>query len=213
MEVICQGCQTKLSIPDDRLPATGSVVAACPKCKAKIVIQAPGAQDESQGSGLYSESLLEGFEAGVSKALLLDDDPGRASQMEAVLDALGYRTSKPATLDEARGRLKFNHYDLVMLRQGYGLPQAGPEPGMSPFMADLNALPMTIRRKMFVVLVGPALHTGNRMEAFVASVNMVVAERDLADGSSLTKTLKTSLAENELFYKLLRDVLAGTGRA
>ena len=40
MEVVCESCQARFNVPDDKIPAGKSIRAACPKCKNKITIAA-----------------------------------------------------------------------------------------------------------------------------------------------------------------------------
>src|SRR5438132_9371808 len=40
MILTCIACSAKLSIPDGKIPRTGSVTVACPKCQQKIQVAA-----------------------------------------------------------------------------------------------------------------------------------------------------------------------------
>ena len=46
MEVVCESCQARFNVPEDKIPAGKSIRAACPKCKNKITI-APQQADAS----------------------------------------------------------------------------------------------------------------------------------------------------------------------
>ncbi len=203
MEIVCEGCGAKLSVPEEKLPAAGSAQAACPKCKARVVI--PAARAATAGPG-YSSGLLERFEEGVPTALVLYKDEGGARQVARAVEGLGYRASRAATVEEAKARIKFNAYGLVVMQEGFGAAADGP----SPMLAFFNLLPMTVRRQMFVALVGEAVATLDRMEAFVRSVNLVVSRADLP---GLGKILKNSIAEHEVFYGVFNETLRGLGRA
>ena len=43
MEVVCESCQARFNVPDDKIPAGKSIRAACPKCKNKLTIPAKDA--------------------------------------------------------------------------------------------------------------------------------------------------------------------------
>jgi hypothetical protein len=39
MEIICTGCNTKLNIPDEKLPKDQVVRINCPKCKTRLTVE------------------------------------------------------------------------------------------------------------------------------------------------------------------------------
>lgn len=206
MEIVCEGCGARLSIPDEKLPATGAAKVTCPKCKGKIIVGPRAAEAEAPEDSLaYSSGVLERFEEGVPAALVLFGQGEAARRVEESLGSLGYRVSLAASLQEAQARIKFNTYQLVVLQEGFG---AGGEGG-SPVLEFLNSLPMPVRRQIFVALIGARLATLDRMAAFVWSVNVTVSEADLPD---LEKILKNSIAEHELFYNVFNETLRGLGR-
>lgn len=51
MNIICDSCQGKFSIPDDKIPEDRSATTTCPRCKSKIVIQP---KQKSSGEGLQA---------------------------------------------------------------------------------------------------------------------------------------------------------------
>ena len=207
MEIVCEGCGARLSIPDEKLPATGAAKVTCPKCKGKIIVGPKAAEPQSgpEDSLAYSSGVLERFEEGVPAALVLFGQGEAARRAEEALSALGYRVSLAANVQEAQARIKFNTYQLVVLQEGFG---ASGE-GRNPVLDFLNSLPMPVRRQMFVALVGGQLATLDRMAAFVRSVNLTVSEADLP---GLEKILKNSIAEHELFYNVFNETLRGLGR-
>jgi len=204
VEVVCTGCGAKLSVAEDRLPATGAAQATCPKCKAKVTIARPAGK-APEAPAAYPPGWLERFEEGVRFALVLHDDDDTARLIGQALVELGYRISRAQTLEEAQARIKFNTYHVVVMQQGFG----GGNGEGGPVLAFLNTLAMSQRRQMFVALLGAGLISADRMEAFVRSVNLTVAEADLP---SLGKILKNSIAEHELFYKVFNETLQGLGR-
>jgi predicted Zn finger-like uncharacterized protein len=42
MEIICNNCQSKFRVPDEKIPAGKRATVACPKCKGKISLGSPG---------------------------------------------------------------------------------------------------------------------------------------------------------------------------
>ncbi len=41
MDIICENCQSKFKIPDEKIPQGKTATLPCPKCKNKIAIKAP----------------------------------------------------------------------------------------------------------------------------------------------------------------------------
>jgi hypothetical protein len=202
MEIVCESCGARLSIDEGKLPPGATVQATCPRCQAKLRLEVrPPAEPEG-----YSAQMLERYEEGVSLALVLHEDDETANLVGQELVSFGYRISRAHAVAEACARIKLNTYDLIVLQDRFGAA-AGC---LSPVLAHLNALPMVVRRKMFVVLAGEKLTTGDRMEAFVRSVNLTVADAELG---GLSKLLKNSIAEHELFYRLFHETALGLGRA
>ena len=39
MEIVCQNCQSKFNLPDQKIPADRSASLPCPKCKNKDIIE------------------------------------------------------------------------------------------------------------------------------------------------------------------------------
>ena len=66
MEITCDSCQSKLKIPDEKIPADKVASFACPKCKGKITIT-PGQEKDPSSSDEASGELKDlGFEGGIS---------------------------------------------------------------------------------------------------------------------------------------------------
>jgi hypothetical protein len=68
---------------------------------------------------------------------------------------------------------------------------------------------MSMRRYIFVGLLGREYKTFDNMMAFAKSVNMVVNVNDLPH---LAAILRKSVIENNEFYRVYREVLAAAGR-
>ncbi|MFH0810056.1 MAG: hypothetical protein V2A77_06265 [Pseudomonadota bacterium] len=213
MEIICKTCGARLNVPLDILPATGVAQAKCPRCATRVSISRevkvvpPLVVPPLVVPPLMSSAeVMEPFEEGVLRVLLLHDDPVAAGNVAGGLQPLGYRVTRAATVEEAVGRLKFNAYNLVILHSDFQAPSGG----RAAVLTFLDSLPTATRRQTFAVLVGKELTTFDRMGAFLNSVNLTVAQDDLPD---LGRVLKNSIAEHDMFYRALNRVLRGMGRA
>ena len=141
MEVTCAQCNTKLNVPDDKIPKDQMVRINCPKCKNKITIEPPkSAQDEksteefdetgklhlkfieSKGKGEGEEGTtgyddysddeaLDFFDEGIKPALVLIGDDIR-ERVKSSIEELGYRYISAPNTRYALGKMRFHLYDM-----------------------------------------------------------------------------------------------------
>lgn len=230
MEVTCEHCTARLNIPDGKLPPNRRIAVNCPKCTNQITIDT-GGQDRGQppadirrpepeaarpepqepagpedGRDDQDDSVLDIFEEGKKLAIVMGRDPSQNETFKAAAQGLGFQCVPVENSREAIGKLRFHHFDLILLADGFD----GKSAAESPVTAHLNRQSMAVRRKMFVALTGGTFKTTDNMTAYALSANLVVNERDL---DKLGGVLKTSMAENEKFYKVFMDTLGELGRA
>jgi hypothetical protein len=213
MDVTCKSCGATLKIPDEKLPPHQAVSITCLKCKGKIRIEPresdKGLVSEKVGEGnlKYEEdtSPLDLFKEGTRLALVLHGDEGDVVEISSALEGLSYKPILPTSTEEAMGKLRFHHFDLIIVSDGFD----GQDLTNSPIMHYLNHLSMGIRRKIFVVLLSNKFKTMDNMMAFARSANLVVNPDDL---SNLALILKKGIPDNEKFYKVLMDTFKEVGR-
>jgi len=212
MDMTCSHCSKTLRIPDEKVPKGQIVRITCPACKSKITIDtrskdegehAPSKANISEEPEVTSEELDYGddtslgfYEEGTKLVLVLDSDPLRREQVRTAVEAMEYRFVDTATTRDAISKLRFHIFDLVILADG--------------FDGFLNHLPMSVRRKTFLALLGDRFQTTDNMMAFAMSANLVINPGDL---NKLSVILRKALVENERFYKIFMDTLRETGRA
>ena len=220
MDVTCNQCNKTLRIPDEKVPRDQIVKIACPACNNKITIdtrtnagkkpepaKAPTAgQGPAEELDYGDDTSLGFYEEGTKLALVLDSDPGRKEKIRAALEKIEYRfVDSPATRD-AISKMRFHVFDLVLLAEGFD----GQSLEYSPIINSINHVPMSVRRKTFLALLGDRFQTMDNMMAFAMSANLVINPGDM---DKLTGILKKALAENERFYKIFMDTLRETGAA
>ena len=213
MDVTCKSCGATLKIPDEKLPPHQAVSITCLKCKGKIRIE-PRESDKDlvsekvgEGNLKYEEdtSPLDLFEEGTRLALVLHGDEGDVVEISSALEGLSYKPILPTSTEEAMGKLRFHHFDLIIVSDGFD----GQDLTNSPITHYLNHLSMGIRRKIFVVLLSNKFKTMDNMMAFARSANLVVNPDDL---SNLSLILRKGIPDNEKFYKVLMDTFKEVGR-
>lgn len=239
MEVTCEHCSTKLNVPDEKIPRGQAVKFACPNCKNRIVLDArqeePGnptaaaseipdgtgrfhvksiesseaAQREEKGYNYqdYSDDKdLDFFEEGTKLALVLESNEAQAQSIKSAVEQLGYKYIPTPNTRDATGKMRFHHFDLVVLSDGFDEQPLE----QSPILNYLNRMVMSIRRRIFVALLGDDFKTMDDMMAFAMSANLVINKKDM---DRLVAILKKAISDNEKFYKVFMDLLAQTGKA
>ncbi|MEW6670002.1 MAG: zinc-ribbon domain-containing protein [Thermodesulfobacteriota bacterium] len=238
MEVICEQCKTKLNIPDEKLPKDQVVKIGCPKCKNRITLDtrtassdtsaAPG-QENLEGTGKFhlkfiepkrekepeqgygysdysDDKALEFFEEGTKLALVMGHDQEQALKIKSAVEELGYKGIVSPNTRDAVGKMRFHHFDVVMLSDGF---DAQPLEN-SPILNHMNRLPISVRRRVFLGLMGENFKSMDNMMAFAMSANAVVNSKDI---DKLGSMLRRAISDSEKFYKVFMDTLAQMGKA
>lgn len=215
MDVTCKACEAKLTIPDEKLPPDQVVTVTCPKCRRKIRVDKRehdkdlvSREEEVGEAGLEDEedvSPLDVFEEGAKLALVLDGNEGHIMEIDSALEELAYKAIVPSSTSEAMSKIRLHHFDLIILSDGFD----GQDLTNSPVTHYLNHLSMSIRRKIFLVLLSNKFRTMDDMMAFAKSANVVVNPADLPN---LSLILKKAVSDNEKFYKVLMDSLKEVGK-
>jgi len=69
---------------------------------------------------------------------------------------------------------------------------------------------MSMRRRMFVAIVGNNFKTMDQMTAFALSANLVINKKDLG---RLSMIMQRAISQNERFYKVFMEIYRETGKA
>ncbi len=237
MEVICKHCSAKLNIPDEKLPHDQRVSVVCPKCKNKLILgvpeavptglsptvedavrleKTPGEVESTQGEeepleepwddAAEEDIPLYSYEEGEKLALVMDSDAHRPEKIKEGIRELGYRYVPARDSRDASGKMRFHNFDLMILADHFDNSPLE----QSPILRSLNHLSMSIRRRMFLVLIGEKFKTMDHMMAFAMSANLVINPRDL---DRLTTILKRAVSDKEKLYKVFFDTLEDVGKA
>jgi hypothetical protein len=226
MDVICEQCKTKLGIPDEKVPKDHSIRITCPKCETKMTLNPnrdttrgsvgsepekppPSAKQDKEGydyADYSDDEALHFFEEGTKLALVLTGNGESSEKIKGAVEPLGYKFIPAPSTRDAIGKLRFHHFDLIVLSDGFD----GQPIDNSPILNYLNNLSMSLRRRIFLTLLSNAYKTMDNMMALAMSANIVVSTKDM---DKLHPILKKAISENERFYKVFTDILVETGRA
>jgi predicted Zn finger-like uncharacterized protein len=233
MEITCEHCSAKLNIPDEKIPKDQTVKIGCPKCKNKITLDTrsrssansvetgpeegagsgrvgPKPEEESEEGYTYSDysedKALDFYEEGAKLSLIMCNDPEQSRKLQSIVKELGYQGVVTPDTRDALGKMRFQHFDMVVLSDGF----EGQSLENSPVLGHLNRLPMSIRRRIFLALLSEKFKSLDNMMSFAMSANAVFNTKEL---DRLTVMLKKALSDNEKLYKVFMDTLAQLGKA
>ena len=209
MVLTCTACSAKLSIPDGKIPKTGSVTVACPKCQQKIQVAAKRAHVATEvPTGPGAEDVVDGVSDQMAEprglAMVCVDQLHGQMRVKTALAELGYTVHIVNDPKEAIDRLWQQPYGLVILHEEYGGAADNND-----VLKILQPMPMSIRRFMYVGLIGKQYQTLDPTAAFAKSVNFVVAETEL---SNLKAIVQEAVADHDRFYRVFREVLREAGK-
>jgi len=165
MDITCHSCGAALKIPDEKLPSNQVVIITCPKCKGKIKVDT-SKPDKDIVSGATEEleqdsSPLELFAEGTRLALVLNGNDGQINDISSALEELKYKPIVAPSAQDAMGKLRLHHFDMVILSDGFD----GQNLEGSLVTHYLNHLSMSVRRKIFLTLVSDKFDTMDNMMA------------------------------------------------
>lgn len=217
MDIICDQCQSRFKIPDEKLPPGASATLTCKKCQNKIQVKAPAKAPEQvpfeeigdmfsfdeEDSESYdsSEKAFDFVEEEGKKALVCEPDPKVKEKIRTVLDVLEYHVTDIENSREALKKMRYNSYDLIVLDELFDTRN----PDQNGILIYLERLNMDVRRQMFVTLISNRFRTMDQMAAFHKSVNIII---NLSNIDDFDKILRRALADNDMFYRVYREQLA-----
>jgi len=235
MEISCGKCRTRFTIPDEKAPKGRVVNLTCPKCKGGISVgnkppapppltgavvaeeaagdrfTEPERRKKSAGESSYTyedytgDQALEFFEEGTRLALVMAESHEQGEMIRAAAEQIGYKFITTPNTRDATGKLRFHHFDLIILAEGFD----GQALDHSAILNYLNRLPMAVRRRIFLALVSENFKTMDNMMAFAMSANVVINTKDV---EKLHLVLRKAIAENARFYKVYTDTMVETGK-
>lgn len=140
------------------------------------------------------------------RALICDADPAMQKNLAATLAPLRLRMEAVGSIDQLMESVKYNQYDFVIVNEQFGLNPRGENEAIGFF----EEMPMSARRLMLIVLLSQTLPTLDNLTAYANNVNVVINMRDAAQIASI---LTKSAAENERFFRAMRETLSHRGRS
>jgi CheY-like chemotaxis protein len=215
MEIICQSCQGKLKVADEKLPAGKAVSLKCPRCNAKLSVTRPEDNatpseaafddlfdlDEQESDGYdASEKPFDFIEEEGKTALVCEADALIRQKVRPTLDLLEYHVTEVSNSRDALKKMRYHTYDVIILNEYFDTQ----DPDANPLLIYLERSGMDVRRNIFVTLLTTRFRTMDHMYAFQRSVNMIVNLRNIDD---FDKILQRGMADYGLFFKVFKETL------
>jgi len=219
MNIICEKCQSKFRIADEKIPAGKTASFPCPKCKAKISVSGK-ANDESREEPVHDgfdfyESDESGYDPDEKSfafveeegdtVLICEEDPLIKQKISKVLDLMEYSITDAANSRDALTKLRYHTYNLVITNERFDTSN----PDANTVLTFLERLAMSSRRNTSIILLSSRFRTMDNIMALQKSVNCIINIKDI---SNIDKILSKALTENEFFFRVYNEVLKEAGR-
>ncbi len=219
MNVICENCNKKIKIPDEKIPKGKAFSISCPKCKNKISVKTKPAKTsvpERRSNAVSAQPPLsskakkteesngppfnpfEFLEEGAKTAIICEPSDEITQKVKKVLEEMDYHILIADNPRETLKQMRFHEFDMVVINELFGTR----DPDMNHVLKFLSQLNMASRRNMFVALISDRFRTADNMQAFNKSVNLIINPRDM---DKFDKVLKLGITENENFYKVFKE--------
>ena len=144
------------------------------------------------------------FEPGDKTALVCMDVPEVQRLVVENLTEIDYKIHTGLFLEDILLKLQTHTYDVVVVAEHFGASTREN----NPLLEASQALPNHQRRAQMFILVGSGVHTDSEMEAWAASVDLVVS---LADVPNLKHVVRRAVLRRDSFYKPLIEAYASKG--
>jgi len=206
MDIICEKCQSKFAIPDEKIPDGKVISTPCPKCKNVLYIDSAQKQEAPAGKEFYTdtsddaEKPFDFIEEEGNTALVCEQDLDIRKKVIDALDIMEYHITVAENGRDALKKMRYHVYDLIVINETFN----SDAPGSNMVMLYLERLPMSIRRNTFVIMISAKFHTMDRMLAFRYSVHIILNLKNIDD---FGKIVSRGLTDNELFYQVFNESL------
>jgi predicted Zn finger-like uncharacterized protein len=194
VQTACPQCAHTIVIDDARVPDRPFSVK-CPKCQTvvKLAGKSPAAEG---GEGL--KTVAEAPVDGAARALLGLNQPPHAAAMTPTLARLGYRVDSTDDPIEAARLLEQGAYSVVVTNR-----TVAPQGKGETLYQRISRMSPDSRRRIFLVLVGDELKTGDGTQAFALLADLVLHTGEIGTADPL---LKSTIAERTRLYQMFLDV-------
>lgn len=189
--VKCPKCQTVVRFPGRTAAGTAPVAPAA----AAPAPSAPGAGDEAASESLTQlrRQVGDAARGGATQVLVAVPDRALAGALTLPLTRLGYTIEVLDTPEEGGRMLEQGVFGVVITTRTAAVPGKG-----ETLYQRVTRLNPEARRRIFLILVGEDLKTGDGTQAFVLQADLVVNPKD---AGSVEGGLLNAMAERNRVYQ------------
>lgn len=185
-------------------PATAAPTKA-PEPAAEAVKPPPPPNMDWLKNMKNEEMQFDDHARDVPMALILHSDDNQRHLISSSMEALGYQTATVKTLDEAMEQVMAVPYACIVFHVGF----EGGDLKDSTFHNYVRKMPMSKRRYIFYILIGPQFVSLYDIQALANSANLVVADKDMKDFQPI---LHKAIPYYEQLFGPLLEELASYGK-
>jgi len=131
-------------------------------------------------------------------AMICEQDQASRDKISSAMKKIGFEVVQPAIFKDALKYMRFNVFDVILVNENFNTGTWE----INNILKYLENLNMSVRRKIFVVLISASYATMDSMQAYNKSVNMIINISEIGD---IENILKQALAEHNDFYYPLKD--------
>ncbi len=213
MNLTCQHCNTKLSIPDHKLPKDKEATLKCPKCKEKIKISStissplqPEKSTQSVQSSIevQNQSQQSSFEDRLN-ALVCVGKEDLKKKIYSTIKQMGIDPTVALDAKSALNKIEYHIYHLVIIDDSFDQGN-----GAKNVIARLNNIDMSLRRRICLVKISDDINTNDNMTALHTSVNAIIHLNDVVH---IEAFLSNVLSEHKNVYTVYNESLKLAGKA
>lgn len=202
MNITCHNCNTKLNIPDHKLPRDKESTVTCPKCREKI--QVPALNPHQPVEEKKKSSFQLPFENRLN-ALICNDRVELRQKISSILDQMGVNAEVAVDMRGAFNKMEYNAYHLLILDDDFDPDNKGA----AGIIDRMSAIDMSLRRRICIVLISRKFNTNDNMAALHSSVNNVIHQDDIHHMESF---LSRALADHKNLYSIYNESLKLAGK-
>jgi len=201
MNVTCHNCNTKLTIPDHKIPRDKTSILKCPKCKGKIDI--PAVEHQKTDEINKRQSFPLPFGERLNALVCINDDELKKKVVSAVKQ-MGLNTEVVKNTKTALKRLEYHIYHLVIIDDAFDQSK-----GVAGIIDRMNTMDMSLRRRICLVWITNKFNTNDNLASLHFSVNSILNN---GDTPHIEQFLSSSLLEHKHFYTVYNDTLKMAGK-
>ncbi|OGR58890.1 MAG: hypothetical protein A3J80_11115 [Desulfobacula sp. RIFOXYB2_FULL_45_6] len=205
MNITCGNCNTKLNIPDDKLPKDKGSTVSCPKCREKIQVPPAETKLHQPNEDKKRPLVQRRFEDRLNALICIDRIELKA-RVGSVLDQMGLNADIAFDMRGAFSKMEYNAYQLLVLDDDFDVENKG----RAGIIERMCIIDMSLRRRICIVLINRKFNTNDNMAALHSSVNNVIHEDDIRHMDAF---LSRALADHKNLYSIYNESLKITGKA